>query len=1112
MLLTKSSEIKWLKSCLKGNAKAFEHIVHEYQPLVCAITYSGTGNSQQSEELDQEIFIKAWTNLHQLQDISKFRSWLCRIAQTTTQNWFRSQKRDIVAQAAPLDAAGGTASTELNPEEKTIHRENEVLVNQALSQLPITHREALVLYYREHQSTQQVARQLDISEGAARQRISRGRQMLRHKLQSIVEDTLIQTRPGKAFTAGVMTSIATLGIKSGSAVAASCSLGSRLATQGFCAGIAGKLSIIAVGLAVVVGGLTLHRQSRSNTVSTPSQSQAPVSPMKTQNTLDNALATPATAKQLPVATGQDQPTVREPESHPTLSIATESRPTSTEPYAFNPQGVLSGLVTDIDTDEPIANAWVSLNTYPPTETQTDAHGFYAFLDVNAVTPRRITVESETHVDPERRGLNYSTLELAPDTQSVKHFQLAKGCCLEVQIVDSNGVGIPSTCVLASAPYDILNQTAGFFGTSKRGELMQTDPNGMLVMGPFPSADTDYLIETWVESRSDVNETSASQALQGHYDYAPAKTLIRLDTPSDIKQVKISLEQGETVYAYVEYADGVPATDIEMGAYPPTWPRDHRYYRPRYPVDSSGIVALHHVTPGTYQFEAHFPREAGLSYNPSIKIAEAYLPPGNEESLTLRIPAASPQNQTSISGTFSIHNVSRLLEIEISLSDSITTRSTGSYFAPGPGTMEQSFCFNRIKSGSYTLTFSGEFIETKILDPIESPSTNLTVELYPIIADSNLSGVVTDLTTGKSIEHFKLRVCKLKTLRGLVTHETPRTYEFKNPSGRFSLNAGLAIYQLEVVAEGYAPQWSEEINLDINNTVNMTLSPGGHITGSVSDASGRSILGAQVIPLCYACGADPEERSLFVTTQGADTTIDGQFSLQHLAPGLETLKIVHPDYAPSILDQIEVVDGQSTRDIVITLQTGGILEGIVYDGKGNPQPDQRLLFMGQCESKYLHMLQYSPTHQWASAVTDSNGVYHIEHLPEQLCTVYRANHETELGVVRCTVTPINGTVQHLNLGDTGLPSVMGNVVLNGTPLMNNRLLLASEDSGDHGDPMCFAETDEWGSFVFRGISPGTHAIYYVHPNRFREYTKIATIEVQSRDLGVGVIYYDIDADD
>ncbi|MCH8219185.1 MAG: sigma-70 family RNA polymerase sigma factor, partial [Planctomycetes bacterium] len=508
MFKRKPSEIRWLRACLKGNEKAFEHIVQHYQPLVCAITYSRTGNRADSEELAQEVFIKAWRNLHQLEDLAKFHSWLCRIAQTTVQNWYRSRKRDVVAGAEPLENVEATAGIESNPEEKTIRQEHEALVSQALSQLPIELREALVLYYRGQHSTRQVAQQLDISEGATRTRISRGRQILRGRLHSIVEETLTLTRPGQTFTRVVMASVTALSIDNATAVASSHLSGHGLSIGGLSLGTAGKLSLIIVaGLTIVVGSLAVHRH-RANTAIEHLSPQSQIAASKTDNVSEDGLDLPSIERQPTTAPVIGQPASSESES-PSLSPNTESPSAPLEPYVFKPKGVLSGLVTDIETGEAIVNAWVRLSTYPSIETQTDIHGFYSFsfADANGVTSCKIAVEATTHVDPERRGLNYSNIQLTQDIQVVKHFKLARGCSLDVQVVDSNGIGIPNARVLASAPYDLLNQFTGFWGTSKRGTLVQTDPNGMINLGPYPVADTDYLIQAWDESRLKVDKES-----------------------------------------------------------------------------------------------------------------------------------------------------------------------------------------------------------------------------------------------------------------------------------------------------------------------------------------------------------------------------------------------------------------------------------------------------------------------------------------------------------------------------------------------------------------------------------------------------------------------------
>ena len=74
------SEAELLQASLAGSKEAFGTIVEQYQSLICAITYSGTGDFAKSEELAQETFLRAWKELRQLKDLGRFRAWLCTIA------------------------------------------------------------------------------------------------------------------------------------------------------------------------------------------------------------------------------------------------------------------------------------------------------------------------------------------------------------------------------------------------------------------------------------------------------------------------------------------------------------------------------------------------------------------------------------------------------------------------------------------------------------------------------------------------------------------------------------------------------------------------------------------------------------------------------------------------------------------------------------------------------------------------------------------------------------------------------------------------------------------------------------------------------------------------
>ncbi|MCK4627721.1 MAG: hypothetical protein KAT56_01895, partial [Sedimentisphaerales bacterium] len=67
--------------------------------------------------------------------------------------------------------------------------------------------EPMILYYREQQSIKKVSELLDLSEDAVKQRLSRGRKMLKQQVASFVEDVLGKTSPGKSFTLAVLAAL-----------------------------------------------------------------------------------------------------------------------------------------------------------------------------------------------------------------------------------------------------------------------------------------------------------------------------------------------------------------------------------------------------------------------------------------------------------------------------------------------------------------------------------------------------------------------------------------------------------------------------------------------------------------------------------------------------------------------------------------------------------------------------------------------------------------------------------------------------------------------------------------------------------------------------------------
>lgn len=1091
------SDVDLLKASRDGSAQAFGVLVSRYQALVCAITYGATGDSGRSEELAQDAFLRAWKGLAQLQDLNKFRSWLCSIARNTVQNWFRSQGRDVVGHAASLDAAAETMSRESGPEEMVMFEEQQAVIKQALARMPEGLREPLILFYREGKSAREVAEQLGLTEEAARQRIYRGRSLLREQVADMIENTIARTRPGKAFTAAVIASIVGLGLK-GSATATAATAGSYGAVSLF-SGLTAKVAAVAVGAVMIAGGIVAYKQAHG--VREPS-SQTMVSQSGEQGRSEPVV--PATGN-VPDAVGEidgrsgnlvaaastqtgagDEASSAGPEGR--LGVVDDG----TDALAFQPRGMLSGRITDIETGEPVSGAQLMISSGDVYTATTDANGFYCFEGIDAVGDYDVAVTCEEYVGASQ-GEDSLAVHLSPDAQIVRHFQLHKACMVDVWVVDANGVGIPDALVVGTSPADDRMREV-----NRSLAVRRTDPNGYLLLGGFAPADANYLIVAWHTVAADAEGLDGLPQADSECDYAPGRATIRLTDPSVIPQVQIVLERGAPVQARVEYADGIAAAGAEIEVTPAWW--HSTYALPGYRAGEDGTLALKHVVSDLYDVSVRTPTsESGYM---SRKVMQAQLPPADDEPLLVRLAEKSPQSLVSISGTLVIRGQDTPDSVRITMMS-----PSGAYIyldvtRKPDGLLEDVFTIERLEPGTYSLTFSGNNIEETTVDNVVAPCSDLRVELV-YVGWPSLAGRVVDAATGEPVTRFQVRIKKLQSLRGPLYVQANQWVEHQDETGAFdAVLVGPGVYQVQVAAEGYAPAWSELVNTDERRNVTVALSAGGAITGRVVNEAGEPVSGARIIPLSLACGNMPQTEGVFLGQEGAVETVGGVFTLPHVPAGSETIRLVHPSYAPRIVEGISVAAGRTTAGVEVVLPAGGTIEGYVYNLQGKPQAGQVLYVMDA--------VGYTGTGdeevgRRGRAVTDANGFYRVQHLPEELCYVQRMDRRQRSGVVCRAAMPRNGQAIRVDLG--GAPIVRGRVVIDGAPLAGARLLIGPVRSPHSGAFTCYTATDEHGAFIFGGAQPGVYSIHRLQTGERDQWLSLGTVTVAGSDTDVGVLPVD-----
>ncbi len=258
MSVAVNNDAELVNGTLEGNRDAFGQIVSRYQSLICSLAYSATGSLGQSEDLAQETFITAWKHLGHLRERDKLRSWLCGIARNRINSFLRREGREPIRSAESLENVSETHSAEPLPPDQTISNEEQAILWRSLERIPELYREPLVLFYREHQSVEAVAQNLDLTEDTVKQRLSRGRKLLSEQVLAFVEGALERTNPGKAFTIGVLAALpATLATSAKAAtLAAAAAKGGAAAKT---AGIMGFIGVILSPLMILFGNYIPYR-------------------------------------------------------------------------------------------------------------------------------------------------------------------------------------------------------------------------------------------------------------------------------------------------------------------------------------------------------------------------------------------------------------------------------------------------------------------------------------------------------------------------------------------------------------------------------------------------------------------------------------------------------------------------------------------------------------------------------------------------------------------------------------------------------------------------------------------------------------------------------------
>jgi RNA polymerase sigma-70 factor, ECF subfamily len=176
-------------------AQAVEELIERYGKLVFHVIYGLTGRWEESQDLTQETFLRAFRGIDAARAASgpqfQAKAWLLHIALNTTRMYWRRQRGTQIVLFSEWQGEHDAGRLRGQAEEMPIAPQEEVqgaddpgaqvaerdIVQRCLARLPETLRLPLFLTIVAGFSTKEVARMLDVREATVRQRLTRARKL-----------------------------------------------------------------------------------------------------------------------------------------------------------------------------------------------------------------------------------------------------------------------------------------------------------------------------------------------------------------------------------------------------------------------------------------------------------------------------------------------------------------------------------------------------------------------------------------------------------------------------------------------------------------------------------------------------------------------------------------------------------------------------------------------------------------------------------------------------------------------------------------------------------------------------------------------------------------------
>jgi RNA polymerase sigma-70 factor (ECF subfamily) len=177
---------------LAGDRDRFGDLIERYQGRLVNYLFRLVRSADDAHDLAQEVFVKVYQVLDRYDPQYRFSTWLFRVAQNAAIDQIRRRRLRLVS-LSQEDPEGEERDWELpaaerGPYGELRNRERADAIQEAIDALPWEYRELILLRHMGELPYEEIAKMKRMPLGTVKNKLFRGRQMLKEKLREYLSD------------------------------------------------------------------------------------------------------------------------------------------------------------------------------------------------------------------------------------------------------------------------------------------------------------------------------------------------------------------------------------------------------------------------------------------------------------------------------------------------------------------------------------------------------------------------------------------------------------------------------------------------------------------------------------------------------------------------------------------------------------------------------------------------------------------------------------------------------------------------------------------------------------------------------------------------------------